>query len=131
MRMTCKLNPCCGDPYKCEPPKQFEDTSDDSAVDEARSDYDLLNKFHQEVWGWLLKRGLVDRNDDEWDGFVAVIEEHEGEIEAAAIRSVAAKHNKRVTELLEANNRYLQEARDARALLRQAQQEVRQMKERT
>lgn len=44
---------------------------------------------------------------------------------------VPAGHDKRVTDLLEANNRYQQEARDARALLREAQQEVRQLRERT
>ncbi|MES0207879.1 hypothetical protein NKJ93_02115 [Mesorhizobium sp. M0028] len=50
-----------------------------------------LEAFHREVWGWLIKRGLVDNGDDEWDGFTTVIEEHEAEIEAGAIRSTLSK----------------------------------------
>ncbi|WP_292052601.1 hypothetical protein [Mesorhizobium sp.] len=49
-----------------------------------------LEAFHREVWGWLLKRGLVDNGDIEWDGFTTVIEEHEQEIEAAATRAAAS-----------------------------------------
>ena len=45
-----------------------------------------LEAFQKEVMGWLRERELVDLRDDEWDGFTAVIEEHEAEIEAAAIR---------------------------------------------
>ncbi len=45
-----------------------------------------LEDFQKEVMGWLRERGLVDFRDDEWDGFTSVIEEHEAEIEAAAIR---------------------------------------------
>ncbi|MER8604806.1 hypothetical protein NKH48_13730 [Mesorhizobium sp. M1233] len=49
---------------------------------------ETLEAFHREVWGWLLKRGLVDNDgDDEWRGFVDVIEEHEAEIEACATRA--------------------------------------------
>ncbi|MER9471024.1 hypothetical protein [Mesorhizobium sp. M0520] len=52
---------------------------------------ETLEAFHREVWGWLLKRGLVDNDDDdEWRGFVDVIEEHEAEIEACAIRACLA-----------------------------------------
>lgn len=49
-----------------------------------------LEAFHREVWSWLLKRGLVDNGDSEWDGFTTVIEEHEQEIEAAATRAAAS-----------------------------------------
>ncbi|RWE37455.1 hypothetical protein [Mesorhizobium sp.] len=55
---------------------------------EARDEhYRSLLKFHKEVWGWLVKRGLVDPADDEWRGFKEIIEEHEDEIEAAARRA--------------------------------------------
>ncbi|WP_287094867.1 hypothetical protein [Mesorhizobium sp.] len=49
-----------------------------------------LEAFHREVWGWLLKRGLVDNGDIECDDFTTVIEEHEQEIEAAATRAAAS-----------------------------------------
>ncbi|MER8754138.1 hypothetical protein NKH69_00440 [Mesorhizobium sp. M0976] len=50
-----------------------------------------LEAFQREVWGWLVDRGLVDPHDDEWDGFTAVIEEHEAEIEDAATRAALSK----------------------------------------
>ncbi|AZO45914.1 hypothetical protein EJ076_34945 [Mesorhizobium sp. M7D.F.Ca.US.005.01.1.1] len=56
---------------------------------EERERVEILETFHKEVWVWLLKRGLVDNDDDEWRGFVDVIEEHEGEIEAGASRAAA------------------------------------------
>ncbi|WP_287210710.1 hypothetical protein [Mesorhizobium sp.] len=49
-----------------------------------------LEAFHREVWGWLLKRGLVNNGDVECDDFTTVIEEHEQEIEAAATRAAAS-----------------------------------------
>ncbi|TIU94669.1 MAG: hypothetical protein E5W09_22580 [Mesorhizobium sp.] len=55
-----------------------------TAKDDGR---EFFEAFHREVWGWLLKRGLVSNDDDEWAGFTAVIEEHEEEIEAAAMRA--------------------------------------------
>ncbi|RWI35539.1 hypothetical protein [Mesorhizobium sp.] len=61
----------------------------EAVPDDADREFDL-DAFHREVWGWLLKRGLVDNGDSEWDGFTAVIEEHEQEIEAAASRAAAS-----------------------------------------
>lgn len=44
----------------------------------------------------------------------------------AEIRTLRASHDRRVTELLEANNRYQQEARDARTALRAAEDKLRE-----
>ncbi|WP_287150632.1 hypothetical protein [Mesorhizobium sp.] len=60
-----------------------------AAPDDDDRDLDL-DAFHREVWGWLLKRGLVTNDEAEWDGFTTVIEEHEQEIEAAASRAAAS-----------------------------------------
>ncbi|RWB40478.1 MAG: hypothetical protein EOQ44_25405 [Mesorhizobium sp.] len=58
---------------------------------EARDEhYRSLLKFHKEVWGWLIKRGLVDPANDEWRGFKEIIEEHKDEIEAATRRASKA-----------------------------------------
>lgn len=43
----------------------------------------------REVTDWLIGRGLLDPQDEEWAGFVEVIEEHEAEIEAQARREPA------------------------------------------
>jgi hypothetical protein len=58
--------------------------------------------FQREVWGWLESRGLVDPVDPEWDGFVAVIEEHEREIEGNAISTERRAAEAEVTPLRDA-----------------------------
>ncbi|MEI9428681.1 hypothetical protein [Mesorhizobium sp. Cs1299R1N3] len=62
---------------------------------------EVLEEFYSEVWGWLLKRGLVDNDGDEWDGFVAVIEEHEAEIEASALRTVNAMQSSQIKHMVD------------------------------
>lgn len=57
---------------------------------DAEAERSELDSFYREVWGWLIERGLVDPQDDEWDGFVTVIEEHEAEIEQSTRRELTA-----------------------------------------
>ncbi|RWQ35819.1 MAG: hypothetical protein EOS20_17245 [Mesorhizobium sp.] len=85
-----------------------------AAPDDDDRDMDL-DAFHREVWGWLLKRGLVSNGDAEWDGFTTVIEEHEQEIEAAATRAAAAA----LTALQAENERLLREREITNAMVEQ------------
>lgn len=77
--------------------------------DEAIGLVNELDKFQNEVFGWLKSRGLVDDFDDEWDGFVSVIEEHETEIAAAAERPLF-KRLEQAKAVLEPFGKYLDTA---------------------
>lgn len=58
----------------------------DATTVEEQSEIETLREFNREVWGWLVERGLVSDDDDEWDGFATVIEMHEDEIAESARR---------------------------------------------